>query len=237
MMISLLKNEFYKIKISKIIFTYIIYIISLIIINKYSKSNILDMSYNLIPFVGIVLIILFSGIICEEINSGNMRYYLTKPFKRYKIYSAKILVILIYLIISYLIIITTSSIIYGSIEYKYFFKFFIHMIPIIFISSLVLYLSTTYKNHVLVSCISILLLTFSLTISQILFGIKINIVEYTFLPYLDFSIFNDRLLINQMNKELMIHLSINRGIIIDLLSSIILFALGLNKFKKKDIKN
>ena len=70
------------------------------------------------------------------------------------------------------------------------------------------------KNHVIVSSISILILCFGLIISQVLFGININIVEYTFLPYLDYSLFNDKLLLKEMNDELSIHLSLNRGIII-----------------------
>ena len=84
-MVNLVINEIRKTKIINIIFILVLYIISLILINKYSNNSIYDMSYSLIPFIGIFLCLLFSGTICLEIDNGSMRYYLTKPFKRYKI--------------------------------------------------------------------------------------------------------------------------------------------------------
>ena len=235
-MLRLVINEINKIKLSKIIFTYLLLVISLILINKYSNKNILDMSYNLIPFIGVLISILFSGSICSEIESGTMRYYLTKPFKRYKIYLSKLITIIIYVLFSYLIIIITSSLIASSLDLKYILKYLVHMIPIIFTSSFVLFLSTSFKSHVFVSCASILTLCFSLTIAQVLFGIKVNIVEYTFLPYLDFSIFNDKLLISTMNNELNTNLNIKIGILIDIVYFVLLYVLGSIKFCKKDIK-
>ena len=236
-MIKLIINEIKKVKISKIIFTYILFIISLFIINKYSVNNIYDMSYYLIPFIGIIISILFSGSICLEIENGNMRYYLTKPYRRYKIYLSKLITIIIYILILYLLIVINTSFIARSLDYKYIFKYFVHLIPIIFLSSFILYLSIKLKSHVLVSTISILILCFSLTLSQVLFGIHFNIFEYTFLPYLDFSIFNDKLLINDMNNELGIHLSLRSGIIINIIYFILFSVLGIIKFSKKDIKS
>lgn len=235
-MINLINNEICKIKKSKIIFIYIIFVISLLLINKYSNNNIFDMSYNLIPFIGIFVSLLFSGSICFEIENGTMRYYLTKPYKRYKVYLSKLITIIIFIIFLYLIIIITTSILGKSIDYKYYLKYFIHLIPILFMSSFILYLSTYFKSHVFVSCTSILILCFSLTISQLLFGLNINYIEYTFLPYLDFSIFNDKLFVLEMNKELNTHLNIKIGIIIDLLYFILFVILGCFKFNNKDIK-
>ena len=85
-----------------------------------------------------------------------------------------------------------------------------------------------------VTCI--LTLSFSLIIAQVLFGIEFNFIEYTFLPYLDYSLFNDKVILNNMNSELGIHLSIYRAVIIDIVYSIIFFVIGLVKFNKKDIK-
>ena len=236
-MIRLIYNEFIKVRISKIIFSYIVIIISLVLINKYSNKYILDMSYNLIPFIGIFVSILFSGSVCFEIENGTMKYYLTKPFKRYKVYISKLITILLFIFFSYIIIIITSSILSSSFDLKYISKYFIHMIPIIFISSYILCLSTIFKSHVFVSVITILTLCFSLTISQVLFGIKFNIIEYTFLPYLDFSIFNDKLLIINMNRELNTNINIKIGIIIDICYFFLFIMIGMYKFSKKDIKN
>ena len=104
-------------------------------------------------------------------------------------------------------------------------------------SSFILYLSIKFKNHVFVSILSILILCFSIIVSQVLFGIRFNIVEYTFLPYLDFSIFRDKTAILEMNKELGIHLSLNRGIVINLVYFLLFIVNGLVIFNKKDIKS
>ena len=236
-MIRLIKNEIIKTRISKIIFSYVLIITSLIIINKYGKGNIFDNSYHLIPFIGIFVSILFSGSICFEIENGTLRYYLTKPFKRYKVYLSKIITILLYSFISYIIIVIITSLLAKSFDYDYLLKYLIHFIPIFFMSSFVMFLSISFKSHVLVSCISILTLCFSLTISQLLFGIKFNIIEYTFLPYLDFSIFNDYQLINNINNELGIHLNMNMGVFMDALYFHLLLTIGIIKFNKKDIKS
>ena len=235
-MIKLINNEFIKVKKYKIILTYILIIISIILMNKYGKSDIKDMSYNLIPFIGIIISILFSGSICSEIENGTMRYYLTKPFKRYKIYLSKLITILIYVILSYAVITISVSII-SNFDISYFKKYIIYMIPIMFTSSFIMYLSTTFKNHVFVSVFSILILCFSLIISQVLFGIKFNFIEYSFLPYLDYSLFNDKFVLDEMNKELGIHLSLNRAIIIDFIWFIIFGLLGILRFNSKDIRN
>ena len=85
-----------------------------------------------------------------------------------------------------------------------------------------MYLSTIFKSQTFISGLSIITLTFSLIFAEVLFGIRFNIIEYTFLPYLDFSLFNDKVLLNETNRELGVHLSMNRGIIIDVLYMIIL---------------
>ena len=85
-MIRLINNEFIKIKKVKVIFTYICYIITLIILNKYSDKNILDLSYYLIPVIGVIVSILYGGIISSEKENGSFRYYLTKINSKYTIY-------------------------------------------------------------------------------------------------------------------------------------------------------
>lgn len=235
-MIRLINNEFIKIKKSKIIFTEVCYIITLLMLNKYSDKNILDLSYYLIPIIGVIVSILYGGIISSEKENGSFRYYLTKPYKRYKIYIAKLLCIMIYITISLLVVIIVSSLL-GSFSKYYLIKFTKYSIPIYFIGFYVLYLSTIFKSQTFIASLSIVTLTFSLIFSEILFGIKFNIIEYTFLPYLDFSLFNDSVLVNETNKELGLHLSLNRGIIIDIIYMIILYILGNYKFNKKDIKS
>ena len=235
-MINLINNEFLKVKKSKLIFTIILFSIAIYIINKVSDNDLFELSYNLIPFVGIFVCILFSGTICGELENGNLRYYLTKPFKRWKIYLSKMICIILYIYVSIFSIVLSVSIICRKIDYKYIGKYFTYSIPIFFIGFFILFLSTKFKSQSLCVGCSIFILCFGLIISQALFGIKFNIVEYTFLPYLDFSIFNDKTILKNMNNELGIHLSLKRGVVINLLYSIYFYIRGNHLFIKKDIK-
>ena len=236
-MIRLINNELNKIKKSKLLFIDILFIILLFVIDYYSEENILDLSFNLIPFLGVVICILFSGSICGEIESGTMRYYLTKPYKRYKVYLSKLIVIILYLLFSISLIIVFSLIINGSINYKYIYEYYIDSIPILFLSSFILFLSIKFKSTVLVSCICVLTLCFSLIVSQVLFGINIKLIEYTFLPYLDFSIFKDKNIVNTINSEYGVNISLIKAIIVDSISFLLFSIYGIYKFNKKDIKS
>lgn len=236
-MIRLIKNEFKKVKKSKLFFSQILLVISLILINKYSKQNILKLSFNLIPFIGVFLCIFYGGTISGEIENGSFRFYLTKPFKRWKILLSKYLCMFIYVIVTIIIIILCSLIINNKIDYNYLINFMKHCFPLFFMISFVIYLSCKFKNQSVCVGLSILILAFSLIISQLFFGFNINIVEYTFLPYLDFSIFDDPLVLNKMNNDLNINLSMNKGIIIDTIYMILFYILANRKFIKKDIKN
>ena len=236
-MIKLINNELNKVKKSRLLFSQILFVVALYIMKRMSSNSIIDLSYNLIPFVGIMICILFGGIVSNEVENGSFRYYLTKPYKRWKVYLSKLLCILIYVFITLIIIITSTVLLSNYYDNDYVIKFFKYSIPVIFMSSLIMYLSTRFKSQSLCVGLSIFILAFSLIISQILFGIKINIIEYTFLPYLDFSIFNDRVSLSNMNNELGIHLCLRNGIIIDTIYFIVFFFIGCYKFNKKDIKN
>lgn len=236
-MIRLINNEFIKVKKVKLFFSIILYLIALYIMFEVSDKSILDMSYNLIPFIGIFVSIFFCGTISSERENGSFRYYLTKPIKRWKIYLSKLICILLYITISILFIIIFTSILNKDINMIYYLKYFTYSIPIYFIGVFILYLSTIFKSQTFSASISILTLSFSLLVSQILFGIKLYFIEYTFLPYLDYSLFNDKMLVQSLNHDLSINLSLNKGIIIDFIYMLLLFLLGIKKFIKKDIKS
>ena len=236
-MIKLVRNELIKVKKIKLLFSQVLFLIAVYMMKRYGEKSLFDLVYNIIPFIGIFTSIFFSGTIVNEIENGNFRFYLTKPFKRWKIYLSKLITILIYITISVLLIALFTCFLERNLDIKFILKFFVYSIPVYFIGFFSLYLSTIFKSFSLVIGISIFTISFGLIISQVLFGINFNIIEYTFLPYLDYSIFNDKLLISNMNKELGIHLNINRGVLIDMVSMILFYILGSRKFIKKDIKN
>ena len=236
-MISLIKNEFYKIKFSKIILSFIIYIVLLLLMNKYSNKSIKDLSFNMIVFIGIFNCLLFSGTISNEIDRGTFKYYLTKPVSRYKVYTSKLITMFTYIYCSELIIIIFISIISFNIDLMYYSKFFTYSLPLYVYSSLIIYLSNMFKSTSLVICISILLLSFSLFLSQILFNIHFNIIEFTFLPYLDFTLFDDKKNLKVLNDSYKIALSLKKGVLIDMIYTLILFLMGNISFMRKDIKS
>ena len=237
MMVKLINNEFIKVKKSKLIFTQIIYLLAVYIMYRVSDKSITDIVFNLIPFIGIVVCIIYGGTISKEKESGSFRYYLTKPVKRWKIYLSKIISIIIYILVSITLIIIFTCMLSGNFDTNFIYKYYIYSVPIIFIGFFVLYLSTIFKSQVFSSCTSIVVLSFSLIIAQVLFGIKLTFVEYTFMPYLDYSLFNDEIVLQSINNELQVNLSLNRGILIDIIYMIIFYIIGSYKFIKKDIKS
>ena len=235
-MINLIINEFKKVGLFKIILSFIIFLIVIITIYEFN-DNMKDTVLNLIPFVGIVSSILFSGIISNEIEQGTFRFYLTKPISRKKIYKSKLLTIIIYNIILLTFIFYIYTVLCKSIDKQDFVKFVKYSSSLLVINSIIILLSTIIRNTSLTVGIAISLLTFGLLITQLLLDIEISFIEYTFLPYLDFSIFNDKETIMVMNELYNINLSIKSGIVINFIYTYIFYKVGNYIFIKKDIKN
>ena len=234
---KLLINEIKKVGIIKLLVSLITFLIVILFIYKTRKEDILSTSFSLIPFVGIYMIIFYGGSVSSEIENGSLKYYLTKPIKRWKIYLSKLLSIYLYLIIIIFYILFIYLVIIDKIDYNFIIKFIKYSIPLFFMATFILFISTSIKNTAVCIGIDIFVLTFSTLISQVFFGIEFNIIEYTFLPYLDFNIFNDINALNEMNNELGIHLSMKSGIIIDIVYMIFFYYLGNIIFINKDVKN
>ena len=104
-MISLIVNEYKKIKASKIIISVCLIIVSiyiLIYLNKdMSGIELFNLIYRFIPFLGILICVLFAGIVNNEVNKGTFRYYLTKPYYRSKVIISKLLFVYLYIVFIY----------------------------------------------------------------------------------------------------------------------------------------
>lgn len=236
-MIKLIKNEFKKIGIVKVVFVFILYLLILFIILKiYGSEKLLKVSYNLIPFIGLTSIIIFGGIISSEYTNGSLKYYLTKPIKRWKIYLSKLLTIYIFLFLLISFITFISMILTINFDIKYIIKYFVYSIPLVLIGIQILLLSTIFKSTSIVVGINMFILTFSFMLSQVFLGYNISIIEYTPLPYLDLNVFSDISVINDINKALETNLSIKKGVIIDIIYSILFYLYGNRLFIKKDIR-
>ena len=190
-MIKLINNEFkkigkYKIFLSQLLFLLVIYII------KKSNNSMEEYLFGMIPFIGIVCFIFFGGIISSERENGTLRFYLTKPYKRWKIYLSKLLCIIIYLLIIIIFILIVYFIINGKFDKVFLLKYLKYCTPLFLMSSIVLLLSNIFKSTSIVVGLSIFILSFGLLISQLFLDANLNFIQYTFLPYLDYSIFNDK---------------------------------------------
>lgn len=236
-MISLIKNEYIKIGKYKIFIMFGIFLIIICFIYKFNnRIDALNNSFELIPFIGVTACVLFSGIISLEYTNGNLRYYLTKPIKRSKIYLSKILSIYLYMFLLMIYIIIINLIFIKKIDTAYIFDFILYCFPLLTIGMYIILLSTLFKSTSLVVGINMFTLIFSFLISQILLGYGLNFIEYTTLPYLEFNLFNDKDVIYKINQDLGCNLNIKTGIIIDTFYLIIYYLIGNKLFKIKDIR-
>lgn len=235
-MIKLINNEFKKIGIFKLIMPFVIFLIVIIIIFEFN-DDMKNTIFSLIPFVGIIISILFSGIISSEIENGTFRFYLTKPVSRDKIYKSKLLTIIIYGTMLLIYIFFIYTVLCKLNDNNYFVKYVKYSSPLLLLCAIIIMLSTIFRNTPVTVGITILILTFSLLLTQILLDIKFRQVEYTFLPYMDFTFFDDKNTIKFMNKTYNIKLSIKKGIYINAIYSYIFYIIGKYIFIKKDIKN
>lgn len=235
-MIKLINNEFKKIGLLKLSIPFIIFLIIIILIYEFT-DDMNDTIYKLIPFIGIIVSIFFSGIISNEVEQGTIRFYLTKPISRINIYKSKFLTILIYQIILSGFILFAYYILCKDINKIYITKYVKYCSPLLVMIGLILLLSVIFRNTSITVGISIFILVFGILITQLLLDIKCGIVEFTFLPYMDFTLFDEQETINILNQTYKINLTMKKGIIINIISTLIFYKTGEYIFNKKDIKN
>ena len=193
--------------------------------------------FSLIPFIGIMISIIFSGIVSNEIDNGTIRFYLTKPVSRINILKSKFLTIVIYQIILLLFILFIYSVLCKDIDRTYIIKYVKYCSPLLLISSVIILFSVLFKNTSITVGLSIFIIVFGGLITQLLLDINVTQIEFTFLPYMDFTLFDDSETLKLLNQTYKINLSIKKGIIINLISTIFFYKIGEFIFNKKDIKN
>lgn len=236
MMIKLINNEFKKVGILKLSIPFVIFLIVIIIIYEFN-DNMKNTIFSLIPFIGIMISIIFSGIVSNEIDNGTIRFYLTKPVSRINILKSKFLTIVIYQIILLSFILFIYSVLCKDIDRIYIIKYVKYCSPLLLISSVIILFSILFKNTSITVGLSIFIIVFGGLITQLLLDINVTQIEFTFLPYMDFTLFDDSETLKLLNQTYKINLSVKKGIIINLISTIIFYKIGKFIFNKKDIKN
>jgi len=235
-MIKLIKNELFKIKISKILISFAIFFTILMLFYKKGK-NLYELSFNMIPIIGIFVCLFFGGTVSGEVEKGTFRYYLTKPISRHKIYVSKVLTAFAYSYISLLFILIFVAIFLKKIDLFYASKLLTYSIPLYFLSSFVIFLSSKLKSTSLTICLSVLIFTFSLLITQIMLDMNLHLVKFTFLPYLDFTLFDNQTNLDIINESYNINLNLKSGVSINIIYTLLFFLAGNISFIKKDIKS
>lgn len=236
MMIKLINNEFKKVGILKLSIPFVIFLIVIIIIYEFN-DNMKNTIFSLIPFIGIMISIIFSGIVSNEIDNGTIRFYLTKPVSRINILKSKFLTIVIYQIILLSFILFIYSVLCKDIDRIYIIKYVKYCSPLLLISSVIILFSILFKNTSITVGLSIFIIVFGGLITQLLLDINVTQIEFTFLPYMDFTLFDDNETLKLLNQTYKINLSVKKGIIINLISTIIFYKIVEFIFNKKDIKN
>lgn len=234
-MINLIKNEFIKLGKVKFIGSHLVFLVSIIIYYYVNKKVITEeFILSLIPFVGVVLSIIFCSIVSSEYTKGTFRIYLTKPVKRFKIYISKLLTIFLTLYSILLHNLTIYALFTQSISVNFTTKYISYSHSLVLISTIIMMLSTIIKSASLISGIIILLLTFGFALFELLTLTNLKILEYTFLPYLDLNMLSN---LKVINESLGTNLSLRNSIFIIIFYSLLFFIIGLFIFNKKDIRN
>ncbi len=209
-------------------------------------------------FVALIISIIGGSIMSYEYSKGSIKVLLSKPVRRWKVLFSKFITLnLINVILLFMIVISTTLfisiickinifnlkeivIINNSIKtvsyYLYFLKqFFINSLPIFFIGNFALMLSTLTLNTSFAVGISVFVSIIAGTISQVLLLFKLKFIAFTFLPYLDFTIFNNYVDIINFNIMYGVNLNLINGIIILIVYSILFYFISF-LFINKDIK-
>lgn len=224
-----------------------------------SKLFLFENVYKAQVFLSIISIIIGSVIMLNEYKNGTIKMFLNKGLSRFKIFMSFLICCLILLVILNLFLffvytlslimvshslelfklkiptILNDEIVYVNYYLKSFNNYLINMLPIIFIGLFSFYFSIICLNRLMVISVSFFLNVFGIVIFQWLLENKIRFLVYTFLPYLDYTIFNDRLNIILFNMQYGTNLSLCNGNFILMITLLIMFILSAIAFIKRDI--
>ena len=226
-------------------------------ISNIKLSKIMDNGVTLLIFTSIIIIIISSSILGNEINKKSIKELLTKPYKRSKILTSKFLTIYIiiflitlYIFITYILFsyIMTKTNIFTLKDYiiykndiksipfiiKYLFTFMINSIPMYFLSTFTVFLTTFIKNQKIIIPLNSVLFIMSPVIFNFFLNMKFKYIIYTFIPYLDFSIFKDIYSIYLLNVEYNLNFNMFIGTTVLLIYSLLFILISIKMFNKKD---
>ena len=223
--------------------------------NLSKTKYIFEQTKNIQVFLIILIVVIASSTLSNEFSKGTIKTMVISPHKRWHIILSKLICLILIIIALNLILLCSMTIftmiftktnvfllreyvvinnVVESVNYFFHFvtKYFINILPHLFICILSMFISMVF-NGMLSNTFGIILCLSGNLFSQILFGINMKFVQYTFLPYLDFSIFNDKTLLIINNMELGININLKSGILILTISTLVLYFFNNINFCKK----
>lgn len=228
---------------------------------KDARSVVIN-TYDIFIIIAIlVVIILGGGIVANEFSKGTIRLLAIRPISRWKILLSKLLALLVIgvsiVLGSVIVLLISSGSVYGfdtlktpileangnSIFEVSYLGYFIKNISLslsglLFVTGLVFMLSTVTKNTAISVAVSMLIYLGALPITLILASNGVGGILKTFIPYIDYSIFN----LVDVFKEMIVtntvvQLSPEFGSIQLLIGFVIMSVISVIVFIKNDIKN
>lgn len=236
------------------------------IIDEYIISNNIDLSINnnlsnvyiLMLFVNVFVVVIASNSFGKEYEKKTIKNIMLNNKKSEVVFSKLISLVLIsfimYLFIYLINLITVyiindfslSDIVYyiyrkgKIIEKSYIIKhtceYFINILPFLIIISLGVLLSIILKGSSIPIVCVLFISVMSSFITDLFIKLKIYLIKYSFIPYLDLTIFNNKINVLIYNLENNMNLNIWYGIFIILISFIIMNIISLLIFKKREYK-
>lgn len=228
-------------------------------VNNCKVINILEYKNSFLYFIGVIIIFLSFNSLSYDYNKGTLKYIALSKQGRIKLLLSKILsqIIVGFILISlfsffYLIfgIIRFSVNLLDYYKYIYIFNSFIKLpyllyyfissiifiVPYSFIIIFVYMLVIIFKGNTISLVVSNLMYLFSLVISQFLLIAGIDIVKYTFMPYLDFTYFNDLINLSVNNMIFNTNINLERSLFYLTMYSVLFLLISLNIFNRRDIQ-
>ena len=206
---------------------------------EYTKSqSILEKSTALFYLLGIIVIFNSFHSISYDLKSKTIRYMFQSSHKRETILLSKVitqmLLTILYMIIITLTMLTTTYLL--TLEpfsiFKYLCLISKYIIPLLFMNIFTFTLCLITNASNLTTFISIIVYLFSLTFTNMLLSRGYTLVEYTFLPYLDYTFFEDIASILETNLIYNTSITAHSGLIVCLLYSIAFIIIDLKIIKK-----
>lgn len=228
------------------------------IVNNKIKND-LSVSYTMLVILSIYIIFISSSSFGYEYEKNTIKLILLNKSNRKKVVISKLLALLVISLalstIIYIVNILTTfiintnnvfflkdlivykgNIIPKSLIWLHTCEYLKLIIPQILLTTLSLFLGIVLKSSTISSIIGVVLLLSSSFITELFIKLKMSFIVYSFLPYLDYSIFLDKANMLIYNIQNNINISFNYGIICILINTILFLYISICIFDKREFK-